>query len=419
MRLPQMYPPTGSAAFSGFLLASISLVAPLPLMALSFARMPEAYSTAAPLGYTILLLLATACAAFSCVPFARFLLRVNPPGFPNPPQRGSILLLTLSCVFMSVQMFGVPILAIHRLTAPSLILEVVSPSGPRATPEALSVSTLRRISLGTPLFVSVLLPSLICIWRNMKAKKLLDRSFVLFLRRFSGFSDLSGLSAVLRASPAGIPVVLLVEQQEDPFARGNWDPLVIGFAGLSILRPLQSIPLFLLSNNEEWEDAVARLVSQAACILIDVTDKSKSIDTEISIIANLARSSDAIHLEELKAPTESVDDRTPRAMEDHGIPIVSYYRSVPEALPRIGVGFSLFLLLVLLVNLTWPRTPLDERSGVVSMLLWLDSETTKFLLWPYIIVSSAILFARPVVAGESIHRLRMAISGVLSRRVSA
>ena len=78
--------------------------------------------------------------------------------------------------------------------------------------------------------------------RHRKPRRLLDRPFVLFLRRFSTFADRAVIAMVLRQAPSGMPVVFLTPTRSQP---GDWDPFVVGFAGMKLWHPFRSVPIVL------------------------------------------------------------------------------------------------------------------------------------------------------------------------------
>ncbi|MGH8727273.1 MAG: hypothetical protein ACREV9_03755, partial [Burkholderiales bacterium] len=87
--------------------------------------------------------------------------------------------------------------------------------------------------------------------------------FVLFLRRFGKSADRLVGSAIRGAVPDGATLAFLVGRQN---TGESWDPFLVGYEGL------QSIPLYLDADDQEWVERVRFLVDKADAIVIDVSD---------------------------------------------------------------------------------------------------------------------------------------------------
>jgi hypothetical protein len=73
--------------------------------------------------------------------------------------------------------------------------------------------------------------------RYRRTRELLGKRYVLFLRRFSTFADRAVMSVIMRASPPGVPVVVLTPTSS---RRGDWDPYMVCVAGLKLRHPIRS-----------------------------------------------------------------------------------------------------------------------------------------------------------------------------------
>jgi hypothetical protein len=102
------------------------------------------------------------------------------------------------------------------------------------------------------------------IVHHRKPRAFLKRPFVLFLRRFSTFSDRAVVALVLKQTASSVPVVFLTPTLSRP---GDWDPFLVGFAGAKLSHPWQSAPIVLRARDEDWRRAADELIRRAQTIL--------------------------------------------------------------------------------------------------------------------------------------------------------
>jgi hypothetical protein len=121
--------------------------------------------------------------------------------------------------------------------------------------------------------------------RQLRPRAFLDKPFVLYLRRFSTSSDRAVISVVLKASPSGVPVVFLTPTRT---RAGDWNPFLIGFAGIRVRNPFRSTPIILRAKDDEWEGAAEELIHHARLIIIDMSEGSGAIQMEIALISKAA-----------------------------------------------------------------------------------------------------------------------------------
>lgn len=171
-------------------------------------------------------------------------------------------------------------------------------------------------------------------WQTRSIRSL-NGPFILYLRRFSSFADRSLMAAFLRARGHGYRAVFLTPVIE---AGANLGPMVTAFSGTRLWRPLASCPIPVAARSVDWQDQVEELARAAACIVIDVSDRSPAIALELEIV------------ERCKSP-DSVLWLADQAQTDvpHAGRVVRYRRSWPAAMPRIvlemlAVGACAFLL---------------------------------------------------------------------------
>ena len=182
--------------------------------------------------------------------------------------------------------------------------------------------------------------------RHRKPQRLLERPFVLFLRRFSTFSDRAVIALVLRQAPSGMPVVFLTPTRSRP---GDWDPFVVGFAGLKLWHPFQSTPIVLRARDERWRQIAEELISRARLILLDMSEVSNALQAEVEMITRAGRWSDTVCLRH--EASDAGPDTESSGVSSEAQTIV-YKKSWVRALPRmltglffvVAVGLALELL---------------------------------------------------------------------------
>ena len=100
---------------------------------------------------------------------------------------------------------------------------------------------------------------------------------VLFLRRFGKSADRVVSTAVRRAVPEDASLTFLVGSRQNA---ASWDPLVVAFDGLRG----RGLPHYLQSTDDEWVRHVREMVSHADSVVLDATDWSEALDTELGVV---------------------------------------------------------------------------------------------------------------------------------------
>ena len=176
--------------------------------------------------------------------------------------------------------------------------------------------------------------SLVLASTYLGARRASQGPSVLFLRRFSTFSDRVVVGLILRVVPRHVRVILLASPTGGP---GDWDPVVVAFSGLRLLRPWRNLPLFAATDSQRWEADVARLIASATLVVVDVSDLSPSVARELELLETPEDLHKALPIVE-----DGVGSSAPPAFP---IAATCYRRSLRAALPRIGTAATLFLLL--------------------------------------------------------------------------
>ena len=285
------------------------------------------------------------------VALGRFLLRVLPPRLSEQGRRGrfgTFGAVALCAVFVALFVFWTSVLVITQFDSPKTTL-----SDPALA------------SVGFSILLAVFYMSCAIypvIHRHWKPRAFLEQPFVLFLRRFSTFSDRAVISLVLREAAAGVPVVFLTPELSRP---GDWDPFVVGFAGLKLLHPWRSIPIVLRASDRDWQEAADELIRRSKTILLDTSETSSAMRTEAEMIDNVGRWSDTVSLR-LFAPNAS-PSKDPFGGSTSAR-LIEYRKSWVRALPRMGIG--LVTVLIVCVFLAGPLlliVPIFMRSSALIL----------------------------------------------------
>lgn len=254
----------------------------------------------------------------------------------------------------------------------------------------------------TPEFVGIVATAGLFITRQLTDHRRLNSRYTLFLRRFDGFSDLSLLSVILRGSPRNQPVVVLVGTGR---YSGSWDPLLLGFSGLSILHPLRSAPIFLASDD--WELSVRLLIRNASSIVVDVSHRSPPIDRELSFVVMEKRADACVLLVKKALQTGALSALD---VELQACPVVTYVESwsggIARAATAVFLGSSLVVVAVLSDGAVREQFMRDVRTyGSVHAPAYL---LTQFTLLAGL---TAALFLRKMPPRHCAARLRHCMSG--------
>ena len=102
----------------------------------------------------------------------------------------------------------------------------------------------------------------------------------LYLRRFGSESEYSFLPALIRSLPSDVSVQMLVEQKTMLRA---WDFITTCFVPLFSLR-VDSV-CYLQGSDDEWEVNVKKIVGNVDFVVMDISELSSSIYTELSMLS--------------------------------------------------------------------------------------------------------------------------------------
>jgi hypothetical protein len=254
------------------------------------------------------------------VAYGRFLLRALPPAISDQGRRGRSWTLALNAAF---------IIAVYIFQAFLLAVPLASEQVNRDV--ALSV-ILVMVLLLAMFWASGAIGLL--IYRHRRPRAFLDRPFVLFLRRFSTFSDRAIIAVILKqAANNAVPVVFLTPTLSRP---GDWDPYLVGFAGLKLLYPWRSAPIVLRVQDSAWQGVADELIRRAHTILLDTSEESSALRTEAEMLDRAGRWPDTVCLTHLVPNASSGKDHSFGGMS--GARTIDYTKSWVRALPRMVIG---------------------------------------------------------------------------------
>ncbi len=338
------------------------------------------------IGHAVANLIFLAPVLYCGVAFSRFLLRAAPPRLSGRVRFG-VLLLSLLPVLVCAFSTGGTLFVI--LTASDLLqwdrLRLINTA---------TFGVLFLIWFGA--FAFTLLK------RHLKPLSFLDQPFVLFLRRFSNFSDQTVVSLILRQTPLGKPIVFLVPTRS---RASDWNPFLVGFAGIKLLNPFRSVPVIVKSPETEWKQAIQFLINRAQVVIFDISEKSDAVKTEFEMISQAACWQKTIFL---KNDAAKADHELEQNIRFRGSQIIYYRKSWIRGIPRMIFGYfalSLLTSVILAINIGSINNPIV----IILCLLF------GILFWVWLYVS---FFVRPSVDRTSKISLKKILREGLESNIS-
>jgi hypothetical protein len=204
---------------------------------------------------------------------------------------------------------------------------------------------------------------------------------VLFLRRFGRTADRLVSTAVRRAVPEGASLTFLVGSRQNV---ASWDPLVVAFDGLR----WRGLPHYLHSTDDEWVRHVREMVLQADAVVLDATDWSDALDTELAVVDGCGASDRLIvlvrhgHPEQPALQTRhQLRYRVSWRQAGHRIFWGSMFTLVPAvAGESIGWSINTRILLTLPAVIAWlllAVRPLMDARATDELERWLAALETR------------------------------------------
>jgi hypothetical protein len=250
----------------------------------------------------------------------RFLLRAVPPTISNQSSRRRFWPVALYIAFIGVYICGVSLgLVMDTDTIPPVFM--MEP---------------KTILVGIPFVIAWTFGVIgLLIHRHHRPRAFLDRPFVLFLRRFSTFSDRAVTALILQQASKTVTVVFLTPTFSQP---RDWDPYLVGFAGLKLWRPWRSTPIVVRAQDDSWEGAADELIRRAHTILLDISDTSSALRTEAEMLDRTDRWPDTVCLR-LLVPNAGSEKKPVGG----GVRTIDYEKRWVRAVPRMLIGLPVVL----------------------------------------------------------------------------
>ena len=313
------------------------------------------YSGARLAGNAIGLLLLLAIIIYCGIAFGRFILRAAPPQLAGRVRLGLILI-------------TIPLAFICTITSGGLLLYINRSNNLLEASAFPYLATIYVVPLLT-WWAGVVIP---LYERRLNPCAFLDRPFVLFLRRFSNFSDRMVINLILRQIPLGKPLVLLTPTRS---RAGDWNPFLVGFAGMKLLHPFRSVPFIIGSPDGEWEQAAQFLMHHAQIIVFDISEGSDAIEKEFAMISQAAYLPKTVFLKEDAAEANS---ELKHDIKLGSAQIIYYRKSWIRGLPRMLLGLVALMF-------SQVATPVFVVAGLLVVLtdriLGLPPSRTLILLF--------------------------------------
>jgi hypothetical protein len=321
------------------------------------------------------------------VAFGRFLLRAMPPYLVGGTRRRQVAIIAVS---VCAPLIGIFIF----LPLIGATLGVVA--GARETTTWDQPVIFAGVAVGALFFILWVAGAVgPLILRHGRPQAFLDRAFVLFLRRFSTFSDRTVEALILREAKAGVPVVFLTPTHSKP---RDWDPFLVGFAGLKLLHPLRSVPMVFRARDDDWQRAADELIGRAQSILVDISEGSAALGIEAAMIEKAGRWSDTVCLRGIAPAAGS--SRDPLGAFGNAR-CINYSKSWEGALPKLAISLLIALLVAFVIAVF-----IIFGGGLVLFLIGaLKDETSDVILLSalglvFVVVAliSYSIFWRPAVS---------------------
>ena len=281
---------------------------------------------------------------YSGVAFSRFLLRVLPPQ-PMVRIRFSTILLSIASAIACA------VCSVARLSFTAAFVETRQAGATEVTVVIFAAAVLTWSGV-------VIITTYV---RRLKPHDVFNRPTVLFLRRFSSFSDREVISAILRQTPLQKSAVFLTPTRS---RAADWNPFLVGFGGLKFLHPFLSIPIVIRSPQNEWEQAVESLILRSQIVILDISDGSKAIETEFEMICRTGCWAKMIFLKDKNTKTN-------KELEEYvklrGVQIIYYSKSWVPVLPRMVLGFVVLALTQVITMPVYLVTLLTDNPIVIIL----------------------------------------------------
>ncbi len=198
---------------------------------------------------------------------------------------------------------------------------------------------------------------------------------ILFLRTFLSFSDRAIMSTIFGIALRQKKVTALSTPHSNS---ESWDPFLISFKGNSLFALSSKLPIFLRSTNSNWVKNVEKLIKQNRCVIIDVTEISDAIKTEVKMTTENKEAKNVIWLFQgsKEKATHRILNLTDSSFSTHDN-IVCYEQSYKSAIVKMALGvivcFLVLFLLPLISQLQSKNMQVD-LNNIAGLLINADED---------------------------------------------
>lgn len=119
--------------------------------------------------------------------------------------------------------------------------------------------------------------------KNSLIKSIDHIDYILYLRKFSGFSDRSLIITIIKSLNNTLPLLFIVPLK-NKFR--DWDPYIILFHPFKLISFYKNTPIHISTSTELWKEDIEKLIDSSKCIIIDVSEITISIKFEIDLIVD-------------------------------------------------------------------------------------------------------------------------------------
>jgi hypothetical protein len=152
---------------------------------------------------------------------------------------------------------------------------------------------------------------------------------------------------------------------------GDWNPLLIGFAGIN-LNPFFNIPVFVKLQDNEWKQVIELLINRAQIIVFDISEKSDAIEAEFEMIEQAECWQKTLFLQN---NYENTNYELEQNIKIRSARIINYRKSWIRGIPRMISGFVILLVLFVL---------LDKALGQLHPVFRILCRLSEFLLFAWL-----------------------------------
>ena len=251
----------------------------------------------------------------------------------------------------------------------------------------------------SPIIFSIFVGCFITLCIHFRPRYYTKRPFALYLRRFSSFSDRTVMGEVLKASPAGIPLLFPASPGNRP---ANWDSYMWAFSGLRILHPLSSLAIQIKATDVNWQDFIEKMVKDAFVIIMDLSSFSKSLEWEVELLSRYSGNTKVIWLlnESDDLPEDLLSSKFNKNLE-----ILRYKSSFLSAIPGLFWKFTISIGTSILFVSTFLGLDAESVNPTQFNEVKMEFGISFFLLFFLFI----LFYTRAGISKVSRWRIRLAI----------